>query len=168
MVESGSPETGKTASPTICQDAHDSAPTVQSDRSDENVVQVDDLNSVPALSNIDPPRGGEIERHQFAGDELQQCARVLRRRITDEVYNFLISERNTLVNKRFADGLTTREENRLQMIRWELDGIEDSWAGDHLDTLEMLADIQDKLAEDVQKFSTDAARVKLGRSKREK
>ncbi len=48
----------------------------------------------------------------------------------------VMAEHSALVDKRFTEGLSSKEERRLKMVRWNIDQIEDALVGDSLDHLE--------------------------------
>jgi hypothetical protein len=50
----------------------------------------------------------------------------------------IIKERNKLAIKKFDHGLTAQESMRLNLIRWQLDKIDDANYGESLDLLEQI------------------------------
>lgn len=81
----------------------------------------------------------------------------LRRRVVlatpDSEYDALLRKHGDLVSKRFSEGLSRREELELQLLRWNLDRIEDARSGDYLDQIERIADVQVNFAEKIADLS---------------
>lgn len=87
--------------------------------------------------------------------EIRKANRAIRVQIPESEYRSLLSERHALVEKKFTVGLTEKEEFRLKMLRWRIDGIEDAMFGNQLDELEAFAEKQEKLAKSVNEFVTN-------------
>ena len=56
--------------------------------------------------------------------------------ISETEHKALLSERQQLLDKQFAETISQKELNRLEYVRWSLDRIEDAKYGDTLDSLE--------------------------------
>lgn len=61
----------------------------------------------------------------------------------------LDAEHRDLATRRVLDGLSASDENRLRLIRWKLDQIEDAAIGERLDELEEFAERQEATAQQV-------------------
>ncbi len=83
---------------------------------------------------------------------IKQAVRILRSKISDQEYQLLHNERNMLLDKELAGGLTRKEQLQLQMVRWKIEGIEDARVGTHLDKLEALAQIQTNFSKQLYDF----------------
>jgi hypothetical protein len=66
----------------------------------------------------------------------RRAGRLNATKITAEEHESLLRERQSLLDKKFAEQITKREANRLEYVRWSLDRIEDAKHGDALDELE--------------------------------
>ena len=66
----------------------------------------------------------------------RRAGRLNATKITPEEHDALLRERQTLLDKKFANEITKREANRLEYVRWSLDRIEDAKHGEALDDLE--------------------------------
>lgn len=65
----------------------------------------------------------------------------------------IITERSKLINKKFKDGISKLEERRLKYLDWQLDRIDDALNGEHLDKLEKMVQMHEKLARSVGDFA---------------
>src|SRR3972149_7348929 len=89
----------------------------------------------------------------------REASRRLAELITEEEHRDLLSKHFSLTQKRFKDRLTRSEELDLQLIRWNLDRIEDAKFGYGLDFLERLVIAQEYLAENISTTLTQLERA---------
>lgn len=80
---------------------------------------------------------------------LKDINRLITRKISPQVKKGLVDERNSLVDKKFKDGLSTKEERRLTYVRWQLDRIDDAEEGEVLDYFERIADQHENFAKEI-------------------
>ena len=77
---------------------------------------------------------------------------------TDEI-DGLATKRKNLVVKKFQNGLSARETKLLKYITWQLNRIDDSMMGEHLDRLESIAKAHERLARTVEEFATQVKQL---------
>lgn len=65
----------------------------------------------------------------------------------------LFLEHAQLVEKKLCEGLSKRETTRLAYVRWQLSTIEDAEVGPSLGAYRRLADVHDRLADEVEAFA---------------
>lgn len=70
----------------------------------------------------------------------------------DEEYVALVAIQAKLAVRELEGELTTSERRQLELVRWTIDQIEMAQAAEHLGFLRQLAELQEKLAEDVSRF----------------
>jgi len=70
--------------------------------------------------------------------------------VSQEEHTQLLKEREQLLDKKFASGLTPKEANRLKYVRWSLDRIDDARSGVVLDMLENAVVRYEKFQSDIQ------------------
>lgn len=85
-------------------------------------------------------------------ETLIEVNRAVTRRIPQEDRKKLFSEHEDLVRKKYADGLSRREERRLSLLRWELDRIEDAEIGTGMDVLEAFTEANVQFASEIDKL----------------
>lgn len=107
-----------------------------------------DLSSLDSGASFDPTE---------TPADLRKTNRELRKQVPDADFDLLKSERHTLVLKKHRSGLTKKERLRLQLLDWQVAGIEEARIGDHLDKLDLLVDLQEKVASDVEAFASAVA-----------
>ncbi|MCF8070537.1 MAG: hypothetical protein K9L30_18305 [Desulfobacterales bacterium] len=86
------------------------------------------------------------QKNQLSASELKRINREISRKISPETKNKLIEARQALAIKKFQTGLTKKEENRLKLIDWELDRIDDAELGEELDSLEYFVNLNEQFA----------------------
>ena len=69
---------------------------------------------------------------------------------SQEEYEKLLAERQSLLDKKFDDSITRAESNRLEYVRWSLDRIEDARHGSAIDMLDFAVTRYEEFAEEVQ------------------
>lgn len=79
---------------------------------------------------------------------------------TDDETNALYTERKVLLAKVMAGEATKREKNRLALVRWHLEHIEDAKHGEGLDKLEALSRLYAQIADRVRDVIDDMNRVR--------
>jgi len=76
----------------------------------------------------------------LGGAQYAQTARIAGRinatSVSDEEHRALLSERQTLLDKKLEGTISREQSNRLEYVRWSLDRIEDAKHGQALDLLE--------------------------------
>jgi hypothetical protein len=74
------------------------------------------------------------------GQAYAQSARIAGRinalSVSEGEYQALLSERQSLLDKKFSNPMSRRDEIRLEYVRWSLDRVEDARYGASLDILE--------------------------------
>jgi hypothetical protein len=70
--------------------------------------------------------------------------------VMGEAYADLMADRNALVSKHFAGGLSKAENRRLELLRWKLDQIDENRMGNSLQKMLPLTEMHDQLAASVQ------------------
>jgi len=70
--------------------------------------------------------------------------------ISDAEHKLLLAERQNLLDKVFAETISSEESNRLEYVRWSLDRIEDAKCGDTLDFLENSVSRYEQFLSDLQ------------------
>jgi hypothetical protein len=93
-------------------------------------------------------------------EQIRKLNRQVTKNIPVKVKKMLVEERNYLVNKKFKEGLTDKEERRLIYIRWQLDRIDDAEYGETLDLYESIADQYDIFAHDIKELLIQIKGVK--------
>lgn len=96
-------------------------------------------------------------------DALRMAGRINAASISDAEHDALLEERQSLLDRKFAEGLSARESNRLEYIRWTLDRIEDAKYGSTLDALENSVERYEQFLSDLkllEKRLAQAARMK--------
>ncbi len=83
---------------------------------------------------------------------IMEANRAVTRRIPPETKKKLIIEHQNLVRKKYGDGLSRREERRLNLVRWELDRIDDAEIGPEMDVLEAFTDANEQFASEIGKL----------------
>ena len=66
--------------------------------------------------------------------------------------NALLAERSTLLDKKFNGSMSKSEANRLELVRWSIDRIEDARFGFELDHLETMTERYEQLMTSLQKL----------------
>lgn len=66
-----------------------------------------------------------------------------------EAYAELMANRNALVSKQFAGGLSKQESRKLELLRWKLDQIDDSRMGYSFERMSPLVEMHEQLAASV-------------------
>jgi hypothetical protein len=85
-------------------------------------------------------------------NEIKRLNREITRRIPPKEVELLFNEHNFLVQKKFSEGISEKEEKRLKLIRWELDRIEDAFHGENIDRLESFLEGYERFAKDINEF----------------
>jgi hypothetical protein len=96
---------------------------------------------------------------QHSQGDLKEIARALVRKIPQAVWDQLFQERAQLLDKAEAQELTKKENTRLKHINWQLDNLDDATIGPSLDTIGMIADAYEQLAEDVQNYAHEIKHI---------
>ena len=84
---------------------------------------------------------------------------ITRNEITEEDKKRLIEERNSLIERKFKNGLTIKEVKRLKYVRWQLDRIDDAENGEMLDYLEKIAQDHKEFAEEIHDLLNQLAQM---------
>ena len=97
-----------------------------------------------------------------------EANRAVTRRIPLETRKKLISEHQNLVRKKYGDGLSRREERRLNLVRWELDRIDDAEIGPQMNVLEAFTDANEQFAHEIEKLMNQLNPSVLGAKHKKK
>lgn len=89
---------------------------------------------------------------KFSTFEIRRINREISKKIPIETRNHLKQEHSFLVKKKFTEGISRKEENRLIYIRWQLDRIDDAEFGEGIDRLEFFTENIEGFASDVSKL----------------
>lgn len=79
----------------------------------------------------------------------RQAGRRNAARISESEENALRDERRRLLEKKFDGGLTRKEANRLQYVRWSIDRIDDAREGLALDALDAAVQRYEALGDEI-------------------
>jgi hypothetical protein len=71
---------------------------------------------------------------------------------SEEEYRDLLRERQVLLDKKFAETITPAELNKLALVRWSLDRIDDARTGIALDDLESAVARYEQLLKDIEEL----------------
>jgi len=93
----------------------------------------------------------------------REASRRLAELIPEEEYRELLSRHSTLVDKSFKEGLTRSELLDLQLVRWNLDRIEDAKYGAGLDFMERMVVTQEYMADKISATLTQLERISMQR-----
>jgi len=96
----------------------------------------------------------------------KQMQRELVRQTAPEERQRFYEEHAYLIDRKFGGGLSTREQQRLTYVRWQLDRFEDADIGDRLDELEELTVLHRQIAEEVTAFAESAVVASKTRGRR--
>lgn len=81
--------------------------------------------------------------------DVRQAHRVFAKQLPDDVRRGFYEERARLVRLETEAGLRPDQARRLRMVEWQLDRIEDAYAGESLDCFARAVDAQERFAKDV-------------------
>jgi hypothetical protein len=70
--------------------------------------------------------------------------------VSEQEHNGLLQERQALLDKKLGGTISRRETNRLELVRWSLDRIEDARTGQALDVLEATISRYERLMSELQ------------------
>ena len=109
----------------------------------EGNIEEDFDKSVSDLTSV------SSKRELFSVSEIKKLNRAITRRISSKDEADLFDEHNALVEKKFRDGLSQKEERRLIYVRWQLDRIDDAKHGEYLDILESMVAEREHFAQQI-------------------
>ena len=115
------------------------------------VPKTDTPNTPKASVKLDLPGFGPVSDNLYA-KTARLAGRVNAASVSTEEQQALLRERQSLLEKKFADIITRKESNRLEYIRWSLDRIEDAKHGEALDNLENYVDKYETMLSDLRGF----------------
>ncbi len=75
--------------------------------------------------------------------------------VSKDEHHALLRERQALLDKKLSDGISRRELNRLEYVRWSLDRIEDARHGQALDLLEGYVTKYEDFLSELRRFGSD-------------
>lgn len=81
------------------------------------------------------------------------AGRAVAAQMSDEEIEARFAERERLIRKKLDGNIARSEERRLQLVRWELDRVEDALHGRDLDRLEMLVLNQEALEQAIRELT---------------
>lgn len=87
---------------------------------------------------------------------------------SDIEYQKYLEERSILAQKEAKNDLNQAEKVRLNVLRWQIECIEDAKLGPYLDKLEQIATFQNQMAERVASFVSEAKQIANIRKNRKK
>jgi signal transduction histidine kinase len=120
-----------------------------------------------AIESTGSANASSLRLPNFDYGEAAVAARIAGRRnaaqITESEHDSLLLERQVLLNKVFAREISSRERNRLEYIRWQLDRIEDSLHGDATDFLEGAIERLERLSKDMNDLTSQLSEVAKGK-----
>jgi len=97
---------------------------------------------------------------KFSLFEIRQINREISKKIPVKTREQLKMEHSFLVKKKFTEGISRKEENRLIYIRWQLDRIDDAEFGEGIDRLELFTEDIEGFASDVRSLIYEIRSIK--------
>lgn len=85
---------------------------------------------------------------------------------TEAEYQGLLAAHSALMATKYTGGLSTKQERRLALLRWQLDRVEDARYGDALDRLEGYVEEHERLSRRIQSAAEAIENAARGRRKR--
>lgn len=70
--------------------------------------------------------------------------------VSEQEHNSLLQERQALLDKKLGGTISRKELNRLELVRWSLDRIEDARSGQALDMIEAIVSRYEHLMSELQ------------------
>ncbi|UBF26207.1 hypothetical protein K9N68_32640 [Kovacikia minuta CCNUW1] len=128
-------------------------------------AQLSFQSSQPSLPDLSKSEASTVKGGNFSTDsilpkqDLKSFQREVVRQTLFNQVDSLNAERNKLIDKKFQEGLSKTESNRLKYIRWQLDRIDDALLGEGLDRLELLVQRHEQLAQKLQEFTTQVKQI---------
>lgn len=95
---------------------------------------------------------GASDEYAITPPVLKRLNREVSKKIPESEKKRLMIEHLELVKKDARTGLEKSEKRRLQLIRWQLDNIEDAEHGEDLDRLEAVLKAKERFAEEIEKL----------------
>jgi hypothetical protein len=92
---------------------------------------------------------GKPSSNEDAAAMARMASRASAASVSESEIQSLLSERQSLIDKKLANTLTRQEANRLQLVLWSLDRIEDAHFGVKLDAYEEAIKMQERLASQI-------------------
>ncbi len=89
----------------------------------------------------------------------RQAGRINAANVSQGEYESLLAERQKLLDKKFSGEMTRAESNRLQLVNWSLDRIEDARHGLELERLESLVSSLESFQINVEQLRKDLLRA---------
>lgn len=107
-------------------------------------------------ANVSLPNiGGRGQAYALAARE---AGRLHAASISEDEYQDLLRERQTLLDKKYSAGLSRKERSRFEYIGWSIDTIDDARHGFILDALESAVAQYAQLAEDIRSLKDQLER----------
>jgi hypothetical protein len=109
------------------------------------------------------------ESHRLPAEQIKEINRAVTRKLPQATIDEFIKERADLVKKKLDGNISTKEEQRLAFVRWQLDRVEDAIYGKRLDVLERITQVYEGFASEIKGFlsqvKTEPARRKKSRKR---
>lgn len=115
-----------------------------------------------ALRAMEAFRPSGVDSDTFAASS-RRAGRINAASASEDEVKSLLRERRELLAKKFDGTLTKVEGHRLQLVRWNLDRIEDARHGQHLERLENAVVAYEKFQGDVERLIAEIESVKVGK-----
>lgn len=113
----------------------------------------------------------ESLRQEF-GEVSPDIIKKINRQVTSKIAptekRKIFIERDELVEKKFREGLSIKQENRLAYVRWQLDRFDDVETGEFLDYFEKVTETHEKLVRELKGFSRDIENIQINKPKKKK
>lgn len=115
------------------------------------------LNEAPTSLNDEAPPESErsIVPTNINAAAVREAGRLNARAIRYSELESLLDERQQLLDKKFAGTITKREANRLALVRWSLDRIDDARHGPALESMGQFVSQMEQFKKSVDKFRDD-------------
>ncbi len=114
------------------------------------------------VASLKPYRNGDDSLNAIAA---RRAGRLNAASVKDKEVDALLAERQSLIAKKFGEGLTRAEGRRLALVRWNLDRIQDARHGETLDELESAVTLYENigaeiahLVQELQSFTANGTR----------
>ncbi len=99
-----------------------------------------------SVAFLKPFRGGDGSLNAIAA---RRAGRLNAASVKEREVESLLTERQSLIKKKFAGGLSRGEDRRLALVRWNLDRIQDARHGETLDALEAAVSLYESIGNDI-------------------
>ena len=122
-------------------DTLDSGVDAEKEKGTEDVADAKSIDDVLSQSSE------LLAQIDIDSDLIRRANRELRAKVSDEEYQRLMEERNSLAHKSIDEDLSPKEDRRLRLLEWEIQGIESAKISPNMDALEIMVKLQEQLAQ---------------------